>query len=227
MDDNPGALWKRESMIERYRVVRGQVPQLKRVVVAVDPAVKAPDPMKAARGELDESVAETGIVIAGLGVDDQGYILGDYSMQGKPLEWAEAGVNAFDNFKADAVVGEVNNGGDLVESNFRTVRKNISYHPVRATRGKLIRAEPVSSLYQQGRIHHVGCFPDLEDQLCNWCPGDRSPDRLDALVWALTSLMIEQQEGGGVLIATATDDDSSTFGTDLMSAWGSANSMEW
>lgn len=228
LDDNPGALWKREAHIERYRVGRDQVPPLKRVVVAVDPAVKAPDPAKAARGELDESVAETGIVVVGLGVDDQGYVLADYSMQGKPLEWAEEGVKAFDNFKGDAIVGEVNNGGDLVESNFRTVRKNISYAPVRATRGKLMRAEPVSSFYQQGRIHHVGTFPDLEDQMCNWCPGERSPDRLDALVWAIHALMIEKEEGGGVLLATATDEDIVMFaGPDALSQWAIAQDMEW
>lgn len=229
LDDNPGALWKREAHIERYRVARDQVPPLKRVVVAVDPAVKSPDPAKAARGELDESVAETGIVVAGLGMDDQAYVLADYSMQGQPLEWAQAGIVAFDLWKADVVVGEVNNGGDLVESNFRTVRKNISYQAVHATRGKLIRAEPVSSLYQQGRAHHVGTFPDLEDQQCNWCPGERSPDRLDALVWAIHALMIEREEGGGVLLATATDEDVAMFGqsTDVLMAWSGVDQMEW
>lgn len=226
LDDNPGALWKRESMIERYRVERSQVPALKRVVVAVDPAVKSPDPVKAARGELDESVAETGIVIAGLGVDDQGYVLADYSMQGQPLEWAQTGVNGFDTWKADAIVGEVNNGGDLVESNFRTVRKNISFSPVRATRGKLIRAEPVSSLYQQGQIHHVGTFPDLEDQLCNWVPGDKSPDRLDALVWAFTALMVEERPGGGVLIATSEEAEQLAQ-TDVLHAWLETSNSEW
>jgi phage terminase large subunit-like protein len=217
-------------MIERYRVARDQVPPLKRVVVAVDPAVKSPDPAKAARGELDESVAETGIVIAGLGLDDQGYVLADYSMQGMPLEWANQGIVAFDSWKADAIVGEVNNGGDLVESNFRTVRKNISYQAVRATRGKLLRAEPVSNLYQQGRIHHVGTFPDLEDQMANWIPGDRSPDRLDALVWAFFALMIQEEEDSGILLATATDEDVALFGNpemDLLSAWSSAQEMEW
>jgi phage terminase large subunit-like protein len=230
LDDNPGALWKRETMIERYRVARDQVPPLKRVVVAVDPAVKAPDPAKAARGELDESVAETGIVVAGLGLDDQGYVLADYSMQGMPLEWANQGIVAFDSWKADAIVGEVNNGGDLVESNFRTVRKNISYQAVRATRGKLLRAEPVSNLYQQGRVHHVGTFSDLEDQQCNWIPGDRSPDRLDALVWAFFALMIQEEEDSGILLATATDEDVALFGNpemDLLSAWSSAQEMEW
>lgn len=199
LDDNPGALWKRAN-IDRLRIRYGEGPELKRVVVAVDPAVKAPDAVKAARGELDESVAETGIIVVGLGVNDEGYVLADFSMQGAPLEWANRVNEAYSEFQCDAVIGEVNNGGDLVESNIRTVNKNISYIAVRATRGKQLRAEPVSSLYQQGRVHHVGILPDLEDQLCNWVPGDRSPDRLDALVWGLTNLMVEEMPVGGGLV---------------------------
>lgn len=206
LDDNPGALWKRQ-WIESGRIRWGEQPEMKRVVVAVDPAVKSPDEAKARRGELDESVAETGIVVVGLGIDDQGYVLADLSMQGKPLEWAEVVVQAYDLHQADLVVGEVNNGGDLVESNVRTVRKNISFEQVHATRGKQIRAEPVSSLYQQGRAHHVGTFPDMEDQLCNWEPGMRSPDRLDANVWGFTKLMIEARQGGGVLMPTDDSDE--------------------
>jgi phage terminase large subunit-like protein len=205
LDDNPGALWKRETMLEAFRVT--EHPDLKRIVVAVDPAVKGPSEAKVAKGELDEKVAETGIIVAGLGLDGQGYILADYSLQGKPSEWADAVAAAYNLFKADAVVGEDNNGGDLVEVNVRTAKKNISYHAVHASRGKIIRAEPVSSLYQQGRVHHVGVFPDLEDQLCNWEPGMRSPDRLDALVWALTELMLDEDKESGILIATDEEAD--------------------
>jgi phage terminase large subunit-like protein len=201
LDDNPGALWKR-SNIDKLRVRYGEVPELKRVVVAVDPAVKSPDAVKAARGELDESVAETGIVVCGLGVNNEGYVIADYSMQGTPLEWAQQVAMAYEIHQADAVIGEVNNGGDLVESNIRTVNKNISYIAVRATRGKQVRAEPVSSLYQQGRVHHVGTLPDLEDQCCNWIPGDKSPDRLDALVWGFTRLMVGQELVGGMMLDT-------------------------
>ena len=198
LDDNPGALWKRESMIEAFRV--REHPDLKRIVVAVDPAVKAPNEAKVKKGEFDEEVAETGIIVAGLGVDGQGYVLADYSMQAKPLEWANAVVTAYNVFRADRVIGEVNNGGDLVESNVRTATKHISFEAVHATRGKIIRAEPVSSLYEQGRVHHVGTFPDLEDQLCSWEPGMKSPDRLDALVWAFTQLMVDPPITGGVLL---------------------------
>lgn len=199
LDDNPGALWKR-NRIEELRV--REHPDLKRIVVAADPAVKSPNEAKAKKGELDESVAETGIIVAGLGVDNEGYVLADYSMQGKPNEWANAIVTAYNLFRADRVIGEVNNGGDLVESNIRTAQKSIAFSAVHASRGKIIRAEPVSSLYEQGRVHHVGTFPDLEDQLCNWEPGMKSPDRLDALVWAFTELIVGPFAGGGVLMPT-------------------------
>lgn len=213
LDDNPGALWKREN-IDRYRVRYGQHPAFKRVVVAVDPAVKGPDPAKIARGEIDETVAETGIVVVGLGMDNEGYVLADLTMQGKPLEWAKRIVDAYDEFQADCVVGEVNNGGDLVESNIRTVRKHISFKAVHASRGKIIRAEPVSSLYQQGHIHHVGGYADLEDQLCNWEPGMKSPDRLDALVWGFTELMVGKVLSGGMVMDT-TDGDKPTVDGDF------------
>ena len=206
LDDNPDALWKR-AIIDKYRVRYGEVPELKRICVAVDPSVKTPDAAKMAKGELDESVAETGIVVCGLGIDNEGYVLADYSMQGSPLEWAKMVVQAYDTHDADIVIGEVNNGGDLIESNIRTVNKNISYASVRATRGKQVRAEPVSSFYQQGRVHHVGTLPDLEDQLCSWTPGDRSPDRLDALVWGFTRLMVGQEQVGGMMVDTDTKEE--------------------
>ena len=98
--------------------------------------------------------------------------------------------------QGDRVIGEVNNGGDLVEANLRTVDRNIPYTGVRATRGKAVRAEPVAALYEQGKVHHVGTFPELEDQMCSWQPGEKSPDRLDALVWAITDLMEKQPHSG-------------------------------
>jgi phage terminase large subunit-like protein len=102
-------------------------------------------------------------------------------------------VSAYSKHSADRVVGEVNNGGELVESNIRTVAPDISYSDVHASRGKAIRAEPVSSLYEQGRVHHVGSYPALEDQMCDWVPGEsESPDRVDALVWAITKLTAEK-----------------------------------
>jgi phage terminase large subunit-like protein len=178
LDDNPGALWKRE-WLDNLRV--RSHPQMVRVVVAVDPAVSA-----------NASSAETGIIVAGLGKDGHGYVLEDRSLSDSPARWGAEVVTAFHTRKADRIVGEVNNGGDLVESNIRTIDRNVAYSAVRASRGKATRAEPVAALYEQGRVHHVGALPKLEDQLVDWDPtsGAPSPDRLDALVWALTELML-------------------------------------
>jgi phage terminase large subunit-like protein len=174
LDDNPYALWQRE-IIENLRVQH--CPQLLRVVIGVDPAVTA--------GKTSD---DTGIVAAGIGADGHGYILGDHTIHGSPHDWAVEIVKAFNRYQADRVIGEVNNGGDLVEVNVRTVSPNIPFTAVHASRGKAIRAEPVASMYEQGRIHHFGTFPELEDQLCEWQPGDKSPDRMDALVWAVWEL---------------------------------------
>ena len=175
LDDPEGALWKR-SMIDEHRHI-GAPPPLARIVVGVDPAVTG-----------SETSDETGIVVVGKDAAGHLYVLGDYSIRGTPLDWARQVAWAVDKHGADRVVGEVNNGGDLVEVNLRTVSKNLPFKKVSASRGKYIRAEPIASLYEQGKVHHVGTFPALEDQMCEWVPGDRSPDRLDALVWAITEL---------------------------------------
>jgi len=189
LDDAPGALWQRDQ-IDADRVVIA--PELARIVVAIDPAVSAAE-------ESDE----TGIIVAGLGEDGHGYVLSDLTMKDSPDAWARVAIKAYKATRADRVVAEVNNGGDLVEATLRTVDKNVSYQAVRASRGKRTRAEPVAALYEQHRVHHVGALPHLEDQLCTWEAGGklRSPDRLDALVWALTELMLD---GGDP--AEATDD---------------------
>jgi|SRR5262245_3327263 len=192
LDDNPGALWKRE-WIEEKRAINH--PDLKRVVVAIDPPGSS-------NKETDEP-AEAGIVVAGLGNDDKGYVLADYSLTATPNGWAQAALSAFSLFKADCIVAEVNFGGEMVEAVIKGIAKdngmrNIPFKAVRASRGKQLRAEPISNLYQQKNVLHVGTFPDLEDQMCNWLPGDKSPDRLDALVWALTELMV-------TLVPTADD----------------------
>lgn len=181
LDDNPGALWHR-GVIENLRV--REYPSLLRIVVGVDPAVTS-----------DSTSAETGIVVAGIAADGHCYVLEDASLQGNPLAWATAVARAYDQHRADRVVGEQNNGGELVEANVRTVAPRISYKGVWASRGKRTRAEPISSLYEQGKVHHVGTFPTLEDQMCDWAPdsGDPSPDRMDALVWALTELTQKPQ----------------------------------
>lgn len=179
LDDLEGALWNRE-LIDNTRVV--EPPHLIRIVVGTDPAVTS-----------NPDSDETGIVVAGKAADGHCYVLGDFSVQGTPLEWATAVVRAYQTHKADRVIGETNNGGDLVEMNIRTVAPHIPYTKVTASRGKAIRAEPIAALYEQGKVHHVGSFVLLEDQMCGWAPetGATSPDRMDALVWALTELTQE------------------------------------
>lgn len=183
LEDTPGALWT-YGMFNRegFRLKFEQLPDLVRVVVGVDP--------QAAQG----SGAETGIIVAARGADGHAYVMGDLSGDFSPSEWANTAIDAYDYHRADAIVPERNNGGDMVESTIRTVRANVSVKTVWASRGKQTRAEPVSSLYQQGKVHHVGAFKDLEDQMTTWVPGEKSPDRLDALVWALTELMLGEEE---------------------------------
>lgn len=189
LDDNPGALW-RWAMIEAARVKNAPYEYL-RVVTAIDPAVSS-----------REDSAETGIVTCGRArcackgpdkIEDHAFVIADDSAIMTPDEWAKKAAKAYDEHDADRVVGEVNNGGDLVESNLRTLgNSDISYRSVHASRGKKIRAEPISALYEQGKVHHIGTFPKLEDQMTQWNPlvDVWSPDRLDALVWALTDLMM-------------------------------------
>ncbi len=186
LDDAPGALWKRTTMLDPFRVAANAVPDLTRIVVGVDPAASS-----------GSGAAETGIIAAGHGTDGHAYILDDRSLRASPHEWAKAAVALYRERRADRLVAEVNNGGEMVGATIRTVDPTVAYKPVRASRGKAIRAEPVAALYEQGRAHHVGQFPELEDQLCTWEVGDPSPDRLDALVWALTELMLDGEATGG------------------------------
>lgn len=186
LEDIPGALWQR-SRIDELRITLREVrwDLVVRIVVAVDPAVSH-----------NENSAETGIICAALTVSGHVLILDDSSMVGTPEGWRQVVHGLYLSRRADRVVGEVNNGGDLVESNLRTADPNISFRAVRASRGKYIRAEPAAALYEQGRVHHVGTFGRLEDQMCQWTPlsGEKSPDRLDALVWALFELVIDPEE---------------------------------
>jgi phage terminase large subunit-like protein len=183
LSDVPGALWQLD-WIDRDRVERA--PELKRIVVAVDPAVST-----------NEGSDETGIVVAGIDANRHGYVIEDLSGRYAPHEWAAKSVNAFQRHKADRIIAEKNNGGDLVESTIRTVSYNVSFKAVHASRGKVTRAEPISALYEQRKVHHVGTFTQLEDQMCSFTSDfDRSragysPDRLDAAVWALSELLGE------------------------------------
>ncbi len=176
LEDLEGALWSRAT-IDAGRV--RAAPELVRVVVAIDPAVSAA-----------EGADETGIVVVGKGIDGHGYVLADRSLRASPDHWARVAVSAYHEHRADRVVAEKNQGGDLVETTLRTVDPTLPYRGVTASRGKRTRAEPVAALYEQGRVHHVGPFPELEDQLCAALPdgGTGPDDRLDALVWALTEL---------------------------------------
>jgi len=176
------ALWDIEN-IEKNRV--RDYPELQRIVIGVDPAVS------------DNTESDlTGIVVAGMDHREEMYVLEDASLKAKPLRWANRVVDLYESYEADRVVAETNQGGDLVESNLRTVDQNVSYKEVKATRGKHIRAEPVSSLYEQDKVHHVNVLEELEEQLTEWQPGESSPDRLDALVWGLTDLMENQGHDG-------------------------------
>lgn len=181
LEDVPGALWAR-TVIDAARVATA--PQMQRVVVAVDPS--------GASGQGDGD--DIGIVVAGKGIDGRAYVLADYTCNLSPAGWARRAVDAFDKFAADRVVAERNFGGAMVESTIRTARASLPVKLVTASRGKVARAEPIAALYEQGRVSHIGSFPELEDQMCSFTPdgyvGEGSPDRADALVWALTELML-------------------------------------
>jgi predicted phage terminase large subunit-like protein len=174
LEDVEGALWTLQ-LIEQHRLK--EAPQLVRTVVAVDPSVT-------------DTGDETGIVVAGRDSQQKGYVLADYSIRGTPDQWARRVIEAYDQHEADSIVVEVNQGGQMIGQVLRTIRPNLPIREVRATKGKQVRAEPISALYEQGRIHHVGVFEELEEQLTTWTPdAPKSPDRLDALVWAFTELI--------------------------------------
>jgi len=188
LDDTPGALWKRDT-IEACRVK--EFPELLRIVVAIDPAVSTKD-----------TSAETGMIVAGIGMcgcrqgrlEKHGFVLYDGSGRFTPFEWGTRAVGLYRQWKAHRIIAETNNGGDLVISNIESIDPTIYPFEVKASDGKRTRAEPVSALYEQTRVHHVGVLPKLEDQMCTWAAltkGERSPDRVDALVWAISYLMLD------------------------------------
>jgi hypothetical protein len=179
-----GALWTLEGL-ERHRRTEDDLPLMQRIVVAVDPS--------GSKGEEDKRSDEIGIVVAGLGVDNRVYVLADYSGRYSPEQWGAKVVYAWKTHGADRVVGERNFGGDMVRAVVHGADRNAPYKEVTASRGKIPRAEPVSALYEQGRVSHVATFAALEDQMMNFSTsgylGDKSPDRADALVWAITELV--------------------------------------
>lgn len=195
LENLEGSLWKR-GLIEELRVEVRQLPPLKRIVVAIDPNASSA-----------EDANECGIVCVGLGIDDHAYVLDDISGVMAPNEWATEAIALLRTRRGDRIIAETNNGGEMVENTLRMIDPNVPFGAVWASRGKFTRAEPVSALYEQGRVHHVGPFPRLEDQMCAFTVDfDRremgySPDRVDALVWALTELMIEGQGQRRLLFA--------------------------
>jgi phage terminase large subunit-like protein len=195
-------------MLDKTRKPAGsKLPDMVRIVVAIDPAVT-----NSANSD------ETGIIVAALGDDQHGYVLDDRSLRNTPMAWAQQGVAAYHAWNADRLIGEVNNGGDLVEAVVRQIDPAISYKAVRASHGKYARAEPIASLYEQGRVHHVGVFQELEDEQCNWTPDiGWSPNRMDALVWALADLMLGPS---GVPAAAASPLEASTRGPMIRDASG-------
>ncbi len=188
LGDLPGALWRQDS-IDVYRL--SERPQLTRIVVSIDPAITN-----------TEDSDYHGVVVAGLTQEGRGCIIEDGSLKGSPLDWARRAIALYDKHQADGIVVEVNQGGDMVAQTLRSVREGINVIEVRATRGKHVRAEPIAALYEQGRVHHLGAFPDLETQMCGFTSagyeGDGSPDRADALVWALTELFPEILESASI-----------------------------
>lgn len=177
LDDTPGALWNYKQL-DRLRIA--SVPcELIRIGVAIDPAVTS-----------NEDSAETGMIVGGLGVDGHGYVLADITISATPDAWARHAISHLETYHGDRIIAEVNNGGDLVEAVLRHVDRTVPYRAVHASRGKRTRAEPISALYEQNLIHHVGSFPELEDQMCTYDPlaPGVSPDRMDALVWLFTDL---------------------------------------
>lgn len=186
LDDVPGALWTRRGLDETRWDLGRKLPDMRRIVVAIDPAVK--DPNKG----MPEDGAETGIVCASLGVDGRGYVIEDGSCKLGPMGWARRAIALYDKYSADLVVAEINQGGAMVEQVLRSERPTLPITTVHASRGKVTRAEPIAALYEQGRVSHVGTHADLEDQMVLFTPngieGETTADRVDALVWAMTEL---------------------------------------
>jgi len=188
LTDTPGALWTRDR-IEELR--RDAVPVLQRIVVAIDPA-----------GSVEGD--ETGIVVAGRDDADHGWILADASGHYEPTQWAKHAVELYHRFHAERIVAEVNYGGAMVEATIRAIDPNVAFSAVTASRGKAVRAEPVAALYEQARVHHHGSFPGLEDRMASFTSNfDRtgagfSPGRVDALVWAITELMVQPMAAWGI-----------------------------
>ncbi len=191
-DSNPNALFT-DTNIDQYRVLDGQIPQIIRTVVAVDPS---------GSGDIDNAHNDAiGIIVAGLGIDGNAYILEDCTVKAGPKTWGNVVTTAYDRHLADVIVGEKNYGGEMVRFTIQTSKPNVNFKFVTATKGKSVRAEPISALYESGKVRHIGYFGELEDELEGFSTigyiGENSPNRADALVWAITELfpgVVNKQE---------------------------------
>ncbi len=195
LEDTEGALWTLD-LIESTRVK--SAPSLVRIVVAIDPAVTS-----------KKKSDETGIVVIGIREDGHGFVLEDRTGKHSPDGWAKVALDLHEHHGCDCIVAEVNNGGDLVEKNILDAAQDrkieVRVKQVHASRGKVVRAEPIVGAYERGKVHHVGCIAALEDEMCSWVPGERSPNHIDALVWGATELRLggaRPGRSGGMSVAT-------------------------
>lgn len=181
IDGHPGALWAGE-LFERdgFYLRADQVPELEKIVVALDPSIT-------------DDGNHAGIICAGRCEDGFGYVLDDASLQASPNAWATAAVDLLKEREGDVIIAEANQGGDMITTIIEGIDPNVYVETVHAARGKRTRAEPVAAKYEQGKVHHVGAFPELEDEMVNWVPGMDSPDRMDAMVWAFTDLLLQPE----------------------------------
>lgn len=214
-DANPHALFT-EDNFELWRVLDDSLPDMVRVIVAVDPS-GADDIDNADNDEI-------GIAVVGLGTDGNGYVLEDCTIKGGPSTWGKVAANAYDRHQADKIVGENNYGGAMVKFVIKTANPRANYGEVNATRGKVIRAEPISALYEDGKVRHVGHYPELEEELIGFSTsgytGEDSPNRADAVIWGLTELF------GGIVAEKDTRTDAAKLAASLMRAGGSDYPME-
>ena len=183
---HPDALWDRE-LIEDNRVLEKDAPppaNMKKIAVGVDPAATS-----------GAESSETGILVGGVDRHGHGFLFGDHSLRARPGVWGQKVVDVYHEYQADVVVAEINNGGEMVAHTIHTIDEDVPVKVVHATRGKRTRAEPVQTKMEKGRVHHAGFFEQLEDQMCTWVPGEGdSPDRMDAMVWLFTELLISARK---------------------------------
>lgn len=176
LDDNPNALWNR-AMFDNNRI--SKPPEMKRIVVSLDPAATS-----------TEGSDEFGILVQGIDENNKGYVIEDSTMKGSPKEWGTQAITLYHKYQADIIIGERNNGGEMIEYTIKSIDPTVNYKSVWASKGKYTRAEPIAALYEQNKIKHIGNFAALEDECCEWVPGEKSPNRLDAMVWGFTELML-------------------------------------